>query len=77
MQTLQNQAKLRVIMLTGDHEASASRVAKAVGIKEVNCSLKPEDKLYHVTSISRDTGESQKLATRGPRSMFFETHLNF
>ncbi|CAN4079723.1 unnamed protein product [Withania somnifera] len=54
--TLQNQAKLRVIMLTGDHEASARRVAKAVGIKEVNCSLKPEDKLYHVTSISRDTG---------------------
>ncbi|KAK4367791.1 hypothetical protein RND71_011583 [Anisodus tanguticus] len=56
VQTLQNQAKLRVIMLTGDHEASAWRVAKAVGIKEVNCSLKPEDKLYHVTSISRDTG---------------------
>lgn len=56
VQTLQNQAKLRVLMLTGDHEASARRVAKAVGIKEVNCSLKPEDKLYHVTSISRDTG---------------------
>lgn len=56
VQTLQNQAKLRVIMLTGDHEASARRVAKTVGIKEVNCSLKPEDKLYHVTSISRDTG---------------------
>ncbi|XP_075105883.1 putative cadmium/zinc-transporting ATPase HMA1, chloroplastic isoform X3 [Nicotiana tabacum] len=56
VQTLQNQAKLRVLMLTGDHEASAHRVAKAVGIKEVNCSLKPEDKLFHVTSISRDTG---------------------
>lgn len=56
VQTLQNQAKLRVLMLTGDHEASARRVANAVGIKEVNCSLKPEDKLFHVTSISRDTG---------------------
>ncbi|XP_075090624.1 putative cadmium/zinc-transporting ATPase HMA1, chloroplastic isoform X2 [Nicotiana tabacum] len=56
VQTLQNQAKLRVLMLTGDHEASARRVAKAVGIKEVNYSLKPEDKLFHVTSISRDTG---------------------
>lgn len=57
-------------MLTGDHKASAKRVAQTVGIKEVNCSLKPEDKLYHVTSISRDTGESQKLARRGPRFMF-------
>ncbi|XP_019182957.1 PREDICTED: probable cadmium/zinc-transporting ATPase HMA1, chloroplastic [Ipomoea nil] len=54
--TLREQGKLHVMMLTGDHEASAWRVAKAVGIKEVHCSLKPEDKLYHVTSISRDKG---------------------
>ncbi|KAA8531652.1 hypothetical protein F0562_006631 [Nyssa sinensis] len=56
IQTLNDQAKLRVMMLTGDHELSAWRVANAVGIKEVYCSLKPEDKLNHVTSISRDTG---------------------
>ncbi|XP_050206620.1 probable cadmium/zinc-transporting ATPase HMA1, chloroplastic [Mercurialis annua] len=53
---LQNQAKLRVMMLTGDHESSAWRVAKAVGISEVHCSLKPEDKLNHVKSITRDMG---------------------
>lgn len=63
-------------MLTGDHEASARRVAKAVGIKEVNYSLKPEDKLFHVTSISRDTGESQKLAMRGFLSCF-QAHFRF
>ncbi|KAL8124961.1 hypothetical protein AgCh_012584 [Apium graveolens] len=53
---LKDRAKLHVMMLTGDHESSAWRVAKAVGIDEVHCSLKPEDKLNHVTSISRDTG---------------------
>ncbi|KAL7101442.1 hypothetical protein ACP275_08G054200 [Erythranthe tilingii] len=54
--SLQNEGNLRVMMLTGDHELSAQRVANAVGIKEVHCSLKPEDKLFHVTRISRDTG---------------------
>ncbi|XP_027074713.2 probable cadmium/zinc-transporting ATPase HMA1, chloroplastic isoform X1 [Coffea arabica] len=56
VRVLKDQAKLRVMMLTGDHKSSARRVANAVGIDEVYCSLKPEDKLYHVTSISRNTG---------------------
>lgn len=43
-------------MLTGDHESSAWRVANAVGIDEVYCNLKPEDKLNHVKNISRDSG---------------------
>lgn len=55
---LQEQARLRVMMLTGDHESSAWRVAKAVGITEVHCSLKPEDKLNHVKGIARDMGET-------------------
>ncbi|XP_068657346.1 probable cadmium/zinc-transporting ATPase HMA1, chloroplastic isoform X2 [Aristolochia californica] len=54
--TLRDQAKLRIMMLTGDHESNAWRVAKAVGIKEVYCSLKPEDKLNQVKNISRETG---------------------
>ncbi|KAE9449694.1 hypothetical protein C3L33_18405, partial [Rhododendron williamsianum] len=53
---LQDQAKLHIIMLTGDHESSAWRVANAIGINEVYCNMKPEDKLSHVTSISKDTG---------------------
>lgn len=56
IQELQDHGKLRVMMLTGDHESSAWRVANAVGIKEVHCSLKPEDKLYHVSNIPRNTG---------------------
>ncbi|KAK1268499.1 hypothetical protein QJS04_geneDACA006282 [Acorus gramineus] len=53
---LRDQAKLRIMILTGDHASSAWRVANAVGIKEVYCDLKPEDKLNKVKSISRDTG---------------------
>lgn len=54
---LRDQAKLRVMMLTGDHQSSAWRVANAVGINEVYCSLKPEDKLSHVKDVSRNMGE--------------------
>lgn len=57
MVELRDQAKLRVMMLTGDHESSAWRVANAVGISEVYCSLKPEDKLSHVKDVSRNMGE--------------------
>ncbi|KAK9112657.1 hypothetical protein Scep_020176 [Stephania cephalantha] len=55
--TLKDKAKLRVMMLTGDHSSSALRVASAVGISEVYCNLKPEDKLNQVKTISRDMGE--------------------
>ncbi|XP_021714382.1 probable cadmium/zinc-transporting ATPase HMA1, chloroplastic [Chenopodium quinoa] len=54
---LRDQAKFRVMMLTGDHKSSAMRVANAVGITEVHCGLKPEEKLNHVVRISRETGE--------------------
>lgn len=54
---LKDEANLRVIMLTGDHESSAWRVANSVGIDEVYCGLKPEDKLHYVRSIPRDTGD--------------------
>jgi Zn2+/Cd2+-exporting ATPase len=54
--TLRDKGKLRILMLTGDHESSAWRVAKAVGIDEVYSSLKPEDKLNKVKTASRDEG---------------------
>ncbi|XP_010927512.2 probable cadmium/zinc-transporting ATPase HMA1, chloroplastic isoform X1 [Elaeis guineensis] len=54
--TLKDRAKLRIMMLTGDHESSARRVANTVGINEVHCCLKPEDKLNQVKSASRDRG---------------------
>lgn len=44
------------MMLTGDHELSAMRIAKIVGIDEVYCCLKPEEKLNRVKTTSRDRG---------------------
>ncbi|KAJ1285594.1 hypothetical protein BS78_03G290800 [Paspalum vaginatum] len=52
--TLREKAKLRIMMLTGDHESSARRVAKAVCIDEVHFSLKPEDKLNKVKVVPRE-----------------------
>ncbi|CAD6335687.1 unnamed protein product [Miscanthus lutarioriparius] len=54
--TLREKAKLRIMMLTGDHESSAHRVAKCVCIEEVHFSLKPEDKLNKVKAVSREGG---------------------
>lgn len=46
----------RLLMLSGDHQASAERVAAALGIREVHANLKPEDKLAYVTSLSEKQG---------------------
>jgi len=39
---------LRVVMLTGDHEAAALRVAQEVGIDEVHAHLNPEQKAQFI-----------------------------
>lgn len=44
------------VMLTGDHEASAKRVAKEVGIDVVHADLTPEDKLKYVANLSEQRG---------------------
>lgn len=42
---------IRLIMATGDREATAQRVAKLAGIDEVRSGLKPEDKLRLVVDL--------------------------
>lgn len=44
------------IMLTGDHEESAKRIAKEAGIKEYYADLSPEDKLNHIANLSEKKG---------------------
>lgn len=61
IQTLQKKLGLQLVMLTGDHEQSAKRIADEMGIKEYQADLKPEDKLNYVTHLS----EKKPLAMVG------------
>lgn len=56
IERLQQMHQWRLLMLSGDHQASAERVAAALGIREVHANLKPEDKLAYVTSLSEKQG---------------------
>ncbi|HZF71158.1 cation-translocating P-type ATPase, partial [Sulfuricurvum sp.] len=47
-------SNLRVVMLTGDHEAAAQRVAKEVGIDEVHAHLTPEGKAAFIDKAHQD-----------------------
>jgi len=44
---------MKIVMLTGDHEESAKRTARELGIETYLADLKPEDKLFHVTGLSK------------------------
>ncbi|MDF1879341.1 cadmium-translocating P-type ATPase [Sulfurimonas sp. SAG-AH-194-C20] len=45
---------IETIMLTGDHERSAKKVAKLIGIEKVYAELSPEDKLTFVQRIQEN-----------------------
>ena len=46
----------RLLMLTGDHTESASKVAAELHMDEFYAELKPEDKLKYVSDISQEKG---------------------
>ena len=51
-----NKRGLTSIMLTGDHFASAQRIAKELNIGQFYAALTPEDKLNHVAKLSEKKG---------------------
>lgn len=55
-ETISNIKKLgvRVVMLTGDNENSANRVAEEVGIKEVYAKLLPQDKSHKIEEFHKN-----------------------
>jgi Cu+-exporting ATPase len=55
---------LRVIMVTGDHEATAKRVAEGVGIDEIRAGLSPSEKQGVVRAL-RDAGAVVAFAGDG------------
>lgn len=56
MQHLKEAKKWKLLMLTGDHENSAKRIADELGIDEYYADLRPEDKLKHVSEIAKTRG---------------------
>jgi Cu+-exporting ATPase len=53
VESLKNKG-IQTIMLTGDHKASAYKVAKSIGINEVNYELTPTDKLVYVEKLQKE-----------------------
>lgn len=53
---LKAKRKWQLLMLTGDHEKSAKKIADELGIEEYKANLRPEDKLYIVSELSKDKG---------------------
>lgn len=53
LDALKKNWKITPIMLTGDHENSARRIAKKLGIKNYQAALRPEDKLEYVSQLSQ------------------------
>lgn len=49
---LKKNTGMEVLMLTGDHEESAGRIASELEIDRYFADLKPEDKLRHITRLS-------------------------
>jgi len=56
LQQLRDIGVKRLVMLTGDHLASAQRIAREIGIDEVHAGLLPEQKLEAIQAIQRETG---------------------
>lgn len=53
---LLNECSMRLVMLTGDHEQNARKIAQETGIKEYHANLRPEDKLAYVSELSHESG---------------------
>lgn len=46
----------QLVMLTGDHEDSAKRIAQEVGIDDYHANLRPADKLNYVSLLAQERG---------------------
>ncbi len=53
---LQKKRKMELVMLTGDHQKSAERIAGELGIQNFYADLHPEDKLKHVSELAQTRG---------------------
>ncbi|MBS4168200.1 heavy metal translocating P-type ATPase [Parachlamydia sp. AcF125] len=56
LQKIKKEWNLILVMLTGDHRASAKRIAEDLGILEYHADLTPEGKLRHVSHLAQSRG---------------------
>ncbi|MEI8300372.1 MAG: HAD-IC family P-type ATPase, partial [Chlamydiota bacterium] len=55
LKSLSHNHKLKLLMITGDHEQSARLVAKKAAISDVYFDLRPEDKLRIISNLSENS----------------------
>ena len=65
MQELKKAGVRKTVMLTGDIEKVASKVASEVGVTEYRAGLLPGDKVSAVEDLLKSSGENEKLAFVG------------
>ncbi len=56
LKTLRKKLGLKLVMLTGDHQYSAERIAKELDIDTFYANLRPEDKLSYVAQLAEKEG---------------------
>jgi len=58
--------KCDVIMLTGDNEDSARKIASRVGIDHVYAGLSPDEKLHHIKTLGRERNQDTIKRSNSP-----------
>ncbi len=56
VEAMRREGVRRVVMLTGDHQATAEAIARELGVDEVHAELKPQDKLERVRQLTERHG---------------------
>lgn len=56
LEKLHKEGRWKLLMLSGDHEASVKSTATLLGLDEYYADLRPESKLEHVTRLSKEKG---------------------
>lgn len=56
LHALKKKLNLQLLMLTGDHEDNARKIAQEMDLDEYYANLRPEDKLHYVTQLSKEKG---------------------
>ncbi|CAI3937932.1 Cation-transporting P-type ATPase (ZntA) (PDB:4BBJ) [Commensalibacter communis] len=57
--------QVKTVILTGDNEQAAYKVANAVGVDEIHANLSPEDKQKFIVQLGNEAGQKRSVAMVG------------